>query len=127
MRRVARQMARVLDYPLLSGSLTVITQKSRWQAPSAKTALSKYYFPVASHQLLRKFTHCYEKRAYRHLILVCRQTAPYSPAPDSDHVLIEPRPPELSGVPGLSLSQRATVSKYLPVYPVATIDVRWPT
>jgi hypothetical protein len=48
---------------------------------------------------------------------------PYSPAPDSDHVLIEPRPPELAGVPGLSLSQRATVGKYLPVYPVATIVI----
>jgi hypothetical protein len=60
-------------------------------------------------------------------LLCCRQTAPYSPAPDSDHVLIEPRPPELAGVPGLSLSQRATVGKYLPVYPVATIDVRRPT
>jgi hypothetical protein len=58
---------------------------------------------------------------------VCRQTAPYSPAPDSNHVLIESRPPKLAGVPGLSLSQRATVGKYLPVYPVATIDVRWPT
>jgi hypothetical protein len=59
--------------------------------------------------------------------MIGRQTAPYSPAPDSDHVLIEPRPPELAGVPGHSLSQRATVGKYLPVYPVATIDVRWPT
>jgi hypothetical protein len=46
---------------------------------------------------------------------------------DSDHVLIEPLPPELAGVLGLSLSRRATVGRYLPVYPVATIDVRWPT
>jgi hypothetical protein len=44
------------------------------------------------------------------------QTASYSPAPDS--------PAE---IPGHSLSQRAPVGKYLPVYPVATIDVRWPT
>src|SRR4030081_1429355 len=41
----------------------------------------------------------------------CRQPAPYSPAPDSDHVLIKPRPPELAGVPGHSLSQRPTVGK----------------
>jgi len=25
------------------------------------------------------------------LLLACRQTAPYSPAPDSDHILIERR------------------------------------
>jgi hypothetical protein len=49
---------------------------------------------------------------------------PYPPAPDSDHVLIEPRPPNLAEFAGLSLSQVPPSGKYMPVYPVANIVVQ---